>query len=383
MRRILAALAVLAATGGCTAIAAPEPVQLRFATFNASLNRASAGELVADLSTPNDPQAAKVAEVIQRVRPDVLLINEFDHDPPAVDLFRTNYLAQPHNGAEPIDYPYSFTAPSNTGEPTGLDLDEDGKVGGGNDAFGFGLFPGQYGMVVYSKYPIDTAAARTFQKFRWKDLPGNRMPTSYYTPEAQAILRLSSKSHWDLPVTVAGRTVHVLVSHPTPPSFDGPDDHNGLRNADEILFWRLYVAAAGAPALVDDAGKAGGLATGAPFVIMGDNNSDPVDGDSVAGAAHQLLTADRVIDPMPTSAGAPEAATAQGGANIGQRGDPRYDTGDFNDRAPGNLRVDYVLPSTPLSVVGSGVFWPVASDPLARLDDTSDHHSVWVDVRVP
>ena len=175
----------------------------------------------------------------------------------------------------------------------------------------------------------------------------------------------------------------MLASHPTPPSFDGPDDHNGLRNADEILFWRLYVAAAGAPALVDDAGKARRARAGRPFVIMGDNNSDPVDGDSVAGAADQLLTADRVIDPKPTSAGGPEAATAQGGANVAQRGDPRYDTGDFNDRAPGNLRVDYVLPSTPLSVVGSAVFWPVASDPLARLNDTSDHHSVWVDVRMP
>ncbi len=205
MRRImaapLAALAVLAATAGCAA-APPVPVPLRFATFNASLNRAEAGELVSDLSTPDDPQAAKVAEVIQRVRPDVLLINEFDHDPAAVDLFRSNYLQREHNGAGPIDYPYAFTAPSNTGEPSGVDLDNDGEVGGDNDAYGFGAFPGQYGMVVYSKHPIDTAAVRTFQKFLWKDLPGTRLPTGYYSPQAQAVLRLSSKSHWDLPVTV-------------------------------------------------------------------------------------------------------------------------------------------------------------------------------------
>ena len=38
--------------------------------------------------------------------------------------------------------------------PSGFDLNNDGVVGGGDDAFGFGLFPGQYGMVVLSKHPI-------------------------------------------------------------------------------------------------------------------------------------------------------------------------------------------------------------------------------------
>jgi 3-phytase/alkaline phosphatase D len=65
----------------------------------------------------------------------------------------------------------------------------------------------------------------------------------------------------------------------------------------------------------------------------------------------------------------------------------RFDTADFGDRpgGPGNLRVDYVLPSSNLTVCGSGVFWPPASDPLRRLaeDDAakgSDHRLVWVDV---
>ena len=34
--------------------------------------------------------------------------------------------------------------------------------------------------------------------------------------------RLSSKSHWDVPLSIGGRTVHFLVSHPTPPVFDDP-----------------------------------------------------------------------------------------------------------------------------------------------------------------
>ena len=56
------------------------------------MNRNSAGELIADLTGPNDAQAAKVAEAIQRIRPDVLLINEFDFDPDgtAMTLFQDN-----------------------------------------------------------------------------------------------------------------------------------------------------------------------------------------------------------------------------------------------------------------------------------------------------
>jgi hypothetical protein len=41
---------------------AKDPV--RFATFNASLNRGSEEELIADLSATDDPQAAAVAEII-------------------------------------------------------------------------------------------------------------------------------------------------------------------------------------------------------------------------------------------------------------------------------------------------------------------------------
>ena len=57
----------------------------RFATFNASLNRSSAGQALADLSAPGNAQAAAVAEIIQRVRPDVLLINEFDYYAPTAE----------------------------------------------------------------------------------------------------------------------------------------------------------------------------------------------------------------------------------------------------------------------------------------------------------
>ncbi len=360
---------------------------VRFQTFNASLNRTQAGQLVADLSTPNNAQAATVAEIIQRTRPDVLLINEFDYVPDnvAIDLFRENYLEVPHNGAAPIHYRYAFVAPSNTGVPSGHDLDNNGTVGGGNDAFGFGDFEGQYGMAVLSRYPIDTRDIRTFQRFLWKDMPGNLMPTSFYDAKEQAILRLSSKSHWDVPIRVGRHdTVHFLVSHPTPPTFDGPEDRNGTRNHDEIRFWADYVA--GERYIYDDRGRRGGLHRGESFVIAGDQNSDPVDGDSVDGAIQQLLDDPRIEDPLPTSLGGPEAAARQGGANTSHLGDPAYDTADFADSQPGNLRADYVLPARRLKVRGAGIFWPVPSDPLSRLTGefpfpSSDHRAVWVDLR--
>lgn len=213
MKRIAAVLTSGAVLAGTLMAATPAEAtvgqNVRFATYNASLNRGAAGQLVTDLSQPGNAQANEVAEVIQRNRPDVLLINEFDYVPEnrAANLFRENYLKRGQNGAAPIDYPYAFTAPSNTGVATGFDLDRNGQVGGGNDAHGFGLFEGQYGMLVLSKYPIDTKSVRTFQKFLWKDMPGALLPddpatpapNDWYSPQALDVLRLSSKSHWDGP----------------------------------------------------------------------------------------------------------------------------------------------------------------------------------------
>jgi hypothetical protein len=393
----------LAAVPAAAAPAAPpdaatQAEALRVATYNLSLNRNAAGQLVADLSTGANPQARTVAEVIQRANPDVVLLNEFDYveGGEAVDLFRDNYLEVGQNGADPVDYPYAFVAPSNTGIPSGFDLNNNGVVSGGDDAFGFGLYEGQYGMVVLSKHPIVTADVRTFQHFLWKDMPGALLPddpataapADWYSPEELEVFRLSSKSHWDVPVDVGGHTVHVLASHPTPPTFDGTEDRNGRRNHDEIRFWADYVTPGKGRYITDDEGGRGGLSPSSSFVILGDQNADPLDGDSVDAAIDQLLDNRWIVDPAPASAGAVEAAALQGGANTTHRGDPALDTADFADTAPGNLRADYVLPSRDLRPVDAGVFWPVQADPLSALTGvfpfpSSDHRLVWVDVKVP
>ncbi len=376
-----------------------EAPTVRFATFNASLNRSAAGQLVSDLSTPNNAQARTIAEIIQRTRPDVLLINEFDYveNGVAAELFQDNYLSVSQNGAGPIEYPYYFVAPSNTGIPSGFDLDNNGSVGGPNDAFGFGFFPGQFGMAVYSMYPIRYDDIRTFQFFLWKDMPGARLPddpampgpADWYSPEELNVFRLSSKSHWDIPIQIGEELVHFLVSHPTPPVFDGPEDRNGTRNYDEIRFWADYLGGKKAGYIYDDAGRHGGLPAGSLFVIAGDQNSDPLDGDSIPGAIQQLISHPLVNGKWaPSSEGGPEQAALQGGANLTHRSDPAFDTADFADTAPGNLRADYVLPRRNMAILDGAVFWPRSDDPLFALVGlfpfpSSDHKLVWIDVRIP
>ena len=373
-----------------------DDVPARFATFNAALNRRDAGDLVTELSSPGSAQPATIAEIIQRNRPDVLLVNEFDYDAGGVaaELFQENYLSMSQGGADPIVYPYRYVAPSNTGVPSGFDLNNNGVVGGPDDAFGFGFFEGQYAFVVYSMYPIDDAKIRTFQNFLWRDMPGALLPedppgTPWFTDDELDVVRLSSKNHVDVPIRVDGKTVHFLVSHPTPPVFDGDEDRNGKRNYDEIRFWADYVSGGKtARYIYDDAGKTGGLSGGAKFVIAGDLNSDPFDGDSYPGSAQLLLDHPKVNDTMtPSSLGGPEQAADQGGANIGQGGNPAFDTADFADfpGQPGNLRADYVLARKNMKIVASGVFWPLEADPLFPLVGVyqfpgSDHRLVWIDI---
>lgn len=364
----------------------PDAVTLRVATFNVSMEAGNyvdppvAGELRRRLQEGTEAQIAHVAEILQRLRPDIVLLNEFDFAEPAGEdarLFVDNYLKQSQSGQRPIDYPYVYVAPVNTGELFPVDLNGDGERSLPEDAYGFGDFPGHYGMVLLSRYPIETAQVRSFRHFLWSDMPGALMPTHpggepYYAKDAWQQLRLSSKSHWHIPVTVQGRVLHILASHPTPPVFDGPENRNGYRNHDEIRLWRDYLSGT-AEYLYDDRGDIRQFPADAHFVMLGDLNASPHEGDSVPGAIVQLLEHPRVVDPRPTS---------KGGYAV--RPDNPYSA---THTTSWGMRVDYVLPSRTLQVRDAGVFWPVPDDPLNRLVSarkaSSDHRLVWVDVRWP
>lgn len=371
-------------------VSANGPQALRIATYNTSLYDDTDGGVISRLEK-GDEAARKIAAVLQRVRPDIVLLNEFDFDAEgrAADLFQRRYLevAQP-GGGEPLRYAYRYLAPVNTGVPSGLDLDRNGVVGGegrdrGNDAWGFGLHPGQYGMLVLSRHPIDARDGRSFQLLRWSTMPGARQPVDpstgqpWYPPEIWSQLRLSSKSHWDVPVRTPLGRIHLLAAHPTPPVFDGPENRNGLRNFDEIRLWAEYLTPGAKPWLRDDQGRVGGLPEGESFVILGDYNADPVDGDGEPGAILQLVGHPRVNGRVvPRSEGAVQRAAERG---IARKGDTATHTGDFGPNA-GTLRLDYALPSRDLPVRGGGVYWPRTGEPGAEIAAASDHHLVWIDI---
>ncbi len=106
--------------GLCLWLGTASSQDIRVATFNASLNRGSAGHLLRDLSQPETSgarQIKRVAEIIQKVRPDILLLNEFDHDEEGegMKLFQENFLSVGQGDQDSIIYKHRFTAPSNTG----------------------------------------------------------------------------------------------------------------------------------------------------------------------------------------------------------------------------------------------------------------------------
>ncbi len=322
------------------------------------------------------PQLRAAAEVIQRVRPDVMLLNEIDFDAEAgnVQRFIDRYLAKSQADQEPIVYPHVVFEPVNTGVPSGLDFSNDGDTDDPEDAWGFGRYPGQYGMALLSQFPVDHDAIRTFRRLRWITMPGGLIPDgrdgrpAWYGQSTAVAFRLSSKSHWDVPVNLGNATLHLLASHPTPPVFDGDEDRNGRRNFDEIRLWKDYLSGGSAATyVVDDVGNQGGLDPDASFVILGDLNAAPGAASPYGTpAVAQLLDHPRIRDPRPQAAGFP-ASEARKTSKYG--------------------RIDYVLPSHDLAVRDAGVFRPAADSPLGRLIEgetrASDHWLVWVDIEMP
>lgn len=378
---LLCSLAIVFSTAGV----ADDATSVRFATFNIAMGLQSEEELYRRLISGEDEGLKKVAAIIQEVRPDVLLLNEFDYfELDATIIFIKNYLEMPQFENRAISYDHSLSGAVNTGSDSGLDLNNNGVTGEPEDAWGFGRFPGQYAMTVLSHYPIQLE--RSFRFFKWSDMPDALIPvnpdgSAWHPEETYKQLRLSSKNHWDVSVTIGEQPVHFLVSHPTPPVFDGPEDRNGKRNHDEIRLWADYVDPQKSPYIYDDRGKTGGLEEGTHFVIAGDLNADPVDGDSTSNAILQLLNHPMVdASCVPQSNGSTEATAEQGAKNLEHRGNPASDTGDFNDKYTGNMRIDYVLPSRTLKVVDCGVFWPATDEPGHELVDVSDHRLVWLDV---
>lgn len=324
---------------------------LRLAFWNVELNGRGPGILLRDIARAEDPQIAAVAATVAVLDADVLVLTGVDFDLRSITL---TALAGVFAKAGQ-SYPHRFALAPNSGVPTGLDLDGNGRLGEPRDAMGYGRFAGEGGMAILSRLPIRADEARDFTAFLWRDLPGALIPEDQ-PAKVTAVLRLSSTAHWDVPISLpGGHSLHLLTWHATPPVFDGAEDRNGRRNHDETAFWLRLME-----------GALPFAAPEAPFVILGQANLDPDKGDGLRDALQALITHPALQDPEPT--GAMGTATADFTANNG----------------PGNLRSDIILPSADLVLRGSGVMWPAPDDPaLTTLQAASRHRPVWVDLEMP
>lgn len=366
------------------------PMNLSVATFNVSMEalnyvpyvkgkeRTVHGNELLQALRSDHQQIKNIAEIIQKINPDIILLNEFDYseDNAAIELFINDYLNKPQQQEKSIHYPYYYKAPVNTGVNMPLSSQE----ANGDKAipqFGFGHFPGHFGMLLLSKYPIDIGNIRTFQHFKWKDMPHALQPINpennqpWYSEAVWNIFRLSSKSHWDVPIKVAGKKIHILASHPTPPVFDGKEDRNGRRNHDEIRFWSDYISPDKSHYIYDDNGAKGGIKGSSPFIILGDLNASAIEGDAINSGIEALLNNTKINDTKPQSLG------AKNHSQNNEHGS--YHTAFWR------MRADYVLPSTlGFNVIDSGVFWPDEKSADWRLiknrQSSSDHRLVWVEL---
>lgn len=344
---------------------------LRIATFEVEMTRRGPGLLLRDISSGRDAQAEAVADVIAAVRPDVLLLTGFDYD---LDLVALKAL-RARIAVRGVEYPHLFALRPNSGWQTGLDIDGDGRTGGPGDARGWGRFAGAGGMAILSLHPIDHESVLDLSSLRWADLPDNLIEEADLSRAARDLLPVSSTGHWVVPVQLpSGKRLSLLAFRATPPVFDGPEDRNGRRNRDEIAVWHHLLQ-----------GRLPYRASEPPLVVLGNFNIDPVDGEGRRDSLNALVSGRMLVDPAPESAGAAQAALRQGGTNAHHRGDPARDTVDWPDEAgPGNLRVDYVLPSSDLTILDAGVFWPEPGQPgHGAAQAASRHRLVWVDIDLP
>jgi endonuclease/exonuclease/phosphatase family metal-dependent hydrolase len=316
-------------------VTAAQAESLRIATYNAELSRDGPALLLRDILR-GDPQVAAFTAALAAVDADVVALQGIDYD---LEGRALDALAEATAEAG-APYPHRFAAPPNAGRMTDLDLDGDGRLGGPGDAQGYGRFFGQGAMAILSRHPIAAEDARDFSDILWRDLPDALLPeagdgTPFPSAEAQAIQRLSTNGHWVVPIDhpSLGR-VHLLTFHATPPVFDGPEDRNGKRNHDEVLFWRHFLEGAFGTVPED-------------FVIAGDANLDPARGDGRGTAMSALLAHPALQDPLPDRP-----------------------TVSFDQTGP--MRVDYVLPAATWRVTAAGIH---PADPGA-----SRHGIVWVDL---
>ena len=341
--------------GLCAGVVASET--LRIATYNPEMTDQGPGLVLQALRRGEDAKMVAVVAVIVALKADVLLLTGIDYDAEGATI---GALAE-NLARAGATYPFYLPLRPNTGVATGLDLDGNGRLGEPRDAMGYGRYAGAAGMAILSRYPIDSANIRDFSSFLWADLPGNLMQDP---SPIRAVQRLATTGMYEVPIVLPnGQSLRLLTYYATPPVFDGPEDRNGRRNHDETALWLRLLG-----------GQLPDAAPMPPFVLLGQPNLDPADGEGRPAALRAILAHPALQDPSPRG--------TAGRSDAGQRGDAALDTALYD--AIGGLRVEQVLPSADLQVAGAGVMWPPNTDSAAATIATaSRHRPVWVDIVMP
>ena len=290
--------------------------------------------MLRDILRGGDEQIAAFRTLILEIRPDIIALQGIDYD-----LRGTALEALIGDLAKAgLDYPHHFAAAPNAGQQTGLDLNGNGTFGDADDKHGYGRFNGMGGMAVLSRLPILHEAVGDYTPLLWRDLAGHIYPMVEDVPfggdDVFAAHRLSSRNHWVVPVQTPDGPLRIMTFHATPPLYDGEEGRNKRRNHDEVAFWNDYLSR-------DTSTE--------PFVLLGTFNVDPVRGLGMRDALNTLLANPHLQNPFDDTP-----------------------TADFPEPRPGDLRIDYLLPSSDWRVVDHGITYaPVASR----------HSILWADIK--
>lgn len=285
-------------------------------------------------------EVSHVVETIVSHAPDIIVLQSIDYDAQGAAVGALSDLIS--SGG--LDLPYIFVPVTNTGMPTGIDIDGDGRSNAPRDAQGYGRFPGQASIAILSRYPISKDDVLNFSDVLWRDAASETDLTSLIPEEAISLQRLASVSLAAIPIVYPNGRIWILSHHATPPVFDGPEDRNGYRNADENRFWLEQLA----EGFINE-----------PYVLAAQMNVDPQRGEGHHDVIDEVLSSPYFVDPM-------QNWPAQDNHSV-----------TYKISGPGKLRASYVLPSPELRLVEAGM-----SEDLAADETHSRHRLVWIDVEI-
>ncbi|MBW2522711.1 MAG: endonuclease/exonuclease/phosphatase family protein [Deltaproteobacteria bacterium] len=327
------------------------------------------------LLDPANGQVRAVTEIVARFDPDILCIEELEYDlegVPVAEQVPGRFDGGAQNAAR-IAAALNAATSGAPYEHTLITLSNSGFLWAGpdNGVLEFGsrgageLADMNYGIV--SRYPILKDQVRVVTDVAWSDLPDN--VTAQMQSEIGAVVPegypLFSKALVIAPIDVDGEVLVIVLLHPVPPIIYPTWPY---RNHDEL---------GGARALLD--GVLPGvdpLPEDARFVLVGDLNADPDDGDSLPGAIRQLLDHPRLVPYQPEGAGT--------GGNNPQRNTNVSDcpsTTPIDPTASFQLQLDYLMPSATIGEpLDGGVFFPAESADFDLACRGSDHMMLWAEL---